>query len=108
MPSCRAGLVFCTTSLPQQEKERWIGQIWLRRSLMTFLLGVIKAVRLVTACEECRILRTVFPCIVEMMDGRLDGKLAVLGRSSAPKNLAPHDHLRSPRQISTEVVGIVA
>jgi hypothetical protein len=34
--------------------------------------GVVEAGGLVTACEECRILRTVFPCIVEMMDGRLD------------------------------------
>ncbi len=42
-PNCRVRLIFEIASLPQQDKERWIGQSWLRRSLMEFLLFRFKA-----------------------------------------------------------------
>jgi hypothetical protein len=42
-PSCRARLIFEIASLPQQDTERWIGQSWLRRSLMECLLFRFKA-----------------------------------------------------------------
>jgi hypothetical protein len=42
-PICRAHLIFEIASLPQHDTERWIGQSWLRRSLMEFLLFRFKA-----------------------------------------------------------------